>query len=143
MRRAVNTILQQTEPPKPNITREQQDALKNLKEDNSMMVLRKGRPSLVLDTDTYNRPRCPDRISKDTTDRLTGKLSLKLFTLKRHGHISGAVNTFAYDLSAFLANILSPLTGNSEFTVTNSAHCVFIISSEKIQDHEIMVSFDV
>ena len=32
------------------------------------------------------------------------------------------VNTFAYDLSAYLANILSPLTGKSEYTVTNSAH---------------------
>ena len=32
-------------------------------------------------------------------------------------------DTFAYDhdLSAYLANILSPLTGNSDFTVTNSA----------------------
>ena len=53
------------------------------------------------------------------------------------------VNTFAYDLSAFLGNILSPLTGNSDFTVTNSAHFASIISSEKIQDNEIMVSFDV
>ena len=53
------------------------------------------------------------------------------------------VNTLAYDLSAFLANILSPLTGNSDFTVTNSAHFPSIISSEKIQDNEIMVSFDV
>ena len=36
--------------------------------------------------------------------------------------IVSCVNTFAYDLSAYLANILSPLTGNSGFTVTNSAH---------------------
>ena len=53
------------------------------------------------------------------------------------------VNTFAYDLSAYLANILSPLTGKSEFTVTNSAHFVSTISSETIRDNEIMVSFDV
>ena len=53
------------------------------------------------------------------------------------------VNTFAYDLSAYLANILSPGTGNPEFTVTNSAHFVSIISSETILDNEIMVSFDV
>ena len=53
------------------------------------------------------------------------------------------VNTFAYDLSALLANILSPLTGNSDFTVTNSAHFASIMNSEKIQDNEIMVSFDV
>jgi len=42
-----------------------------------------------------------------------------------------------------LANILSPLTGNSDFTVTNSAHLASVISSEKIEDNEIMVSFDV
>ena len=30
--------------------------------------------------------------------------------------------TFAYDLSAYLADILSPLTSNSDFTVTNSVH---------------------
>ena len=38
--------------------------------------------------------------------------------------IVSCVNTFAYDLSAHLANILSPLTGKSEYTVTNSAHFV-------------------
>ena len=53
------------------------------------------------------------------------------------------VNTFAYDLSAYLANILSPLTGKSGFKVTNSAHVVSTISSETILDKEIMVSFDV
>ena len=53
------------------------------------------------------------------------------------------VNTFAYDLSAYLANILSPLTGNSGFTVTYSAHFVSTISSETIPDNEIMVSFEI
>ena len=56
--------------------------------------------------------------------------------------IVSCVNTFVYDLSAFLANILSHLTGNSDFTVTNSAHFASIICSEKIKDHKIM-SFDV
>ena len=53
------------------------------------------------------------------------------------------VNTFAYDLSAYLANILSPLTGKSEYTVTNSVHFVSTVSNETILDNEIMVSFDV
>ena len=57
--------------------------------------------------------------------------------------IVSCVNTFAYDLSAYLANILSPLTGNSGFTVTNSAHFVSTISSETILDNVSMVSFDV
>ena len=43
------------------------------------------------------------------------------------------VNTFAYDLSAYLANILSPFTGKSEF--------VFTISNKTILENEIMVSF--
>ena len=37
--------------------------------------------------------------------------------------IASCVNTFAYDLSAFLANVLSPLAGNSSFTVKNSNAC--------------------
>ena len=38
-RRAVNGILQQAEPPEPNITKEMHDALKSLKEEESIMVL--------------------------------------------------------------------------------------------------------
>ena len=53
------------------------------------------------------------------------------------------VNTFAYDLSAYFANILSPLTGKSEYTVTNSAHFVSTVSNETILDNEIIVYFDV
>ena len=49
----------------------------------------------------------------------------------------------AYDLSAYLANILSPLRGKSEYTVTSSAHFVSTVSNETILDDEIMVSFDV
>ena len=48
-------ILQQAEPPEPNITKDMRDALKSLKEDESIMVLPadKGRASVVMDTDTY------------------------------------------------------------------------------------------
>ena len=55
VRRAVNGILQQAEPPEPNITKEMRDALKSLKEDESIMVLPadKGRASVVMDTTTY------------------------------------------------------------------------------------------
>ena len=55
VRRTVNGILQQAEPPGPNITKEMRDALKILKEDESIMVLPadKGRASVVMDTDTY------------------------------------------------------------------------------------------
>ena len=42
-----------------------------------------------------------------------------------------------------LADILSPLTGKSDYTVTNSSHFVSTISHERIQENEVMVSFDV
>ena len=38
---------------------------------------------------------------------------------------------------------MPPLTGKSEYTVTNSAHFVSTVSNETILDNEIMVSFDV
>ena len=100
VRRAVNGILQQAEPPEHNITKEMRDALKSLKEDESIMVLPadKGRASVVMDTDTYrakmftlieNGPY--QLLNKDPTDRLTRKLSEKLLTLKRSGYLPEAV----------------------------------------------------
>ena len=83
VRRAVNTILQQAEPPKPNITKEEQDAINSLKEDNTIMILPadKGRASVVLDTDTYHAKMSAlietgpyQLLNKDPTDRLTRKL---------------------------------------------------------------------
>ena len=56
--------------------------------------------------------------------------------------IVSRVNT-AYDLSVHLADILSPLTGKSDYTVTNSTYFVSTISHERIQENEVMVSFDV
>ena len=53
------------------------------------------------------------------------------------------VNTSAYNLSAYLANILSPLTGKSEYRVTDSAHFVSTVGNETILDNEFMLSFDV
>ena len=59
------------------------------------------------------------------------------------GPIVSCVNTFAYDLSSYLADVLSPLTGKSEYTVNNSAHFVSTINGERVLESEIMVSFDV
>ena len=53
------------------------------------------------------------------------------------------MNTFAYDLSSYIADVLSPLTGKSEYTVNNSAHFVSTINGERVLESKIMVSFDV
>ena len=86
VRRAVNGILQRAELPEPNITKEMRDALKSLKEDESIMVLPadKGRASVVMDTDTYRAKMSTliengpyQLLNKDPTDCLTRKFSEK------------------------------------------------------------------
>ena len=57
--------------------------------------------------------------------------------------IVSCVNTFAYELSGFLARILSPLTGKSGLTVKNSGEFANIISKKTIHTDEVMISFDV
>ena len=46
-------------------------------------------------------------------------------------------------VGSLIAGILSPLTGKSDYTVTNSSHFVSTISHERIQENKVMVSFDV
>ena len=86
VRRAVNGILQRAELPEPNITKEMRDALKSLKEDESIMVLPadKGRVDVVMDTDTYRAKMSTliengpyQLLNKDPTDCLTRKFSEK------------------------------------------------------------------
>ncbi|XP_078382363.1 uncharacterized protein LOC144665059 [Oculina patagonica] len=124
------------------------DALKSLKEDESIMVLPadKGRASVVMDADTYRTKMSTlietgpyQRLNKDPTDRWTRKLSEKLLTLKLDGDLSEAV----YNKIRPRHKQPPRIYGNSDFTVTNSAHFVSTISSETILDNEIMVSFDV
>ena len=100
VRRSVNNILQQAELPKPNITKDMQEALKNLKQDDSIMILPadKGRASVVLNTDTYHDKMKTlietgpyQLLNKDPTDRLSRKLTEKLLSLKRSGHLSETV----------------------------------------------------
>ena len=92
VRRAVNGILQQAEPPKPNITKDMRNVLKSLKEDESTVVLLadKGCASVVMDTETYRAKMSTliekgpyQLLNKDPTGCLTRKLSRKLLTLKR------------------------------------------------------------
>ena len=47
VRRTINGILQQGKPPKPNITRDMQEALKNLKQDDTITILSAEKAALV------------------------------------------------------------------------------------------------
>ena len=48
-----------------------------------------------------------------------------------------------YSLSAFLEDLSFFLRGNTALMVKNSLHLLFNISSEKLHDNQIMVSFHV
>ncbi|KAL9985752.1 hypothetical protein ACROYT_G008193 [Oculina patagonica] len=100
IRRTVNSVLQQAEPPKPNVTKEMHEALNNLKQFDSIMILPadKGRASVVLDTNTYHDKMKAlietgpyQLLNKDPTDRLSRKLTEKLLSLKRSGHLSETI----------------------------------------------------
>ena len=81
-----------------NVRRTVNDILTALKKTSRSWSSDEGRASVGLDTDTYH-----DKVSaligtgphtlikKDPTDRQTWKLSEKLLSLKRNGHISEAV----------------------------------------------------
>ena len=105
-------------------------------------------------------------LNKDPTDRLSRKFTEKPLNLKRGGHLTesvynkikpkhkqppriyglpkisplrsivSCVDTFAYDLSSYLADVLSPLTGKSEYTVNNSAHFVSTINGERVLESD-------
>ena len=78
-----------------NITKEMEEALKNLKQDDTITILPAdwGRASVVLDTNTYyDKMRTlietgPYRLLKEPTDWLSRKLTDKLPSLKRSGHL--------------------------------------------------------
>ena len=53
------------------------------------------------------------------------------------------INSPLYNLSKFLCKLLSPLVGNTEFTVKNSYEFVQFLNSIVLKKNECMVSFDV
>ena len=53
------------------------------------------------------------------------------------------ISSPTYHLSQYLARVLSPLVGNTSTTVRNSQDFVEFISSQKLEDGEVLVSFDV
>ena len=139
IRRTVNGILQQAKPPKANITKEMQEALKNLKQDDTIIILPadKGRFSVVLDTDTLSLKRSghQSEIIYNKTKprhkqppRIYGLPKIHKPDIPLGPIVSCIFNTSAYDFLAHLADILSLLTGKLDYSVINSTHLVSIIS---------------
>ena len=57
--------------------------------------------------------------------------------------VISAVGSALYAVSKYLASVLKPLVGKTQFTVANSKDFVSYIAGESISSDEVMVSFDV
>jgi hypothetical protein len=53
------------------------------------------------------------------------------------------VNSPTYGVSSFLAKILSPVVGNTEYTVKNSCHFAEFVRGKILKADQVLVSFDV
>ncbi|XP_063955553.1 uncharacterized protein LOC135154175 [Lytechinus pictus] len=185
-RKDVDSILQRARPPKPNTTREMRDALKTLKNDDSITILPadKGSATIILDSTAYEDKMTEllssgpyKMLKKDPTDRMCRKLTSTLLALKKDKVLDEAtykkikptqkqppriyglpkihkpgiplrpivscIGSFAYNLSKYLADILSPLTNCSEHTVSNSSEFAEFTSEQTVNEQESMISFDV
>ena len=52
-------------------------------------------------------------------------------------------NSLTYNLSRYLARILSPIVGNTVYTVKNSSHFAEFVRSETLNSDQVFVSFNV
>ena len=53
------------------------------------------------------------------------------------------VSSLTYQLSKFLSSLLSPIVGLSDHHVRNSQHFTQFVTTQKLRDTEVLVSFDV
>ena len=53
------------------------------------------------------------------------------------------VNSHTYGVSSFLAKILSPVVGNTEYTVKNSCHFAEFVRGKILKADQVLISFDV
>jgi hypothetical protein len=57
--------------------------------------------------------------------------------------IVASIGSPSYSLSKYIASLISPLAGNTVSFIKDSAHFVSIIGDLKLEEEEVMISFDV
>ena len=96
IRLEIHQALKKHKPAKPNISRQDLSAIKALRQDKSIHILRadKGNATVVMDTSSYNNKvrdildsSCYRELRKDPTPALERRLQQKLLSLQRSGNI--------------------------------------------------------
>ncbi|XP_078682439.1 uncharacterized protein LOC144916914 [Branchiostoma floridae x Branchiostoma belcheri] len=110
LRNEVVGILQNSKPPKPNLSREEREAVKSLKENKDIVIVPadKGKAVVVMDKTDYVE-KCEKLLEdKDTykvigpvnpTKKLKGRLQRKLREIKKAGHLDPKVYDKVYPTS--------------------------------------------
>ena len=143
-------------PPNRNVTREEEEALKELKNNEKNVILKadKGNATVVMNTEDYqyvwNLYR-NEKINKKCYYylRCSNAITPRFYDLpKIHKSsvplrpIVSFVNSPTYNLSKFLSRVLSSLLKNN-YSVRNSREFVECIKNYSVKENECLVSFDV
>ena len=97
VRLQVHQVLRKHEPAKPNITGQERSAIKALRQDKSIHILRadKGNATVVMDKTEYDHKvadilnsNCYRKLRRDPTPSIERQLQHKLLSLQRSGNIS-------------------------------------------------------
>ena len=104
LRARVTWVLKLAKPPKSNITKEERDALSELRKDNKITILPadKGRATVVLDADKYDQKVSANtyvKLKKDPTKSYQTKLIKLLKEFKTEGNLSEAKYAQLYPTS--------------------------------------------
>ncbi|XP_064464591.1 uncharacterized protein LOC135375888 [Ornithodoros turicata] len=186
-RNKVIGILQNANLPPKNITKAEQNALKDLRNDDTIVILPadKGKATVILNRDDYDSKmesilqgrshfselsgdptaaserKIVAALRKLRTKKLiTDSLYWKLFTSDRatpkiyglpkvHKNncplrpIVSFIGAPSYNVSKFLAELLAPLMYKNDRSVKNSAEFCELIRDIRIDDGDVMMSFDV
>ena len=109
MRAEIKAAIKRSHPPRPNITREEQRALRELKKDDTRVILTadKGVCLVVLDKETYIekaeellKDKTYKTIPTDPTNKLKNKLIQILKKIKEEGGMSEATYKKVYPTGA-------------------------------------------
>ena len=187
LRSEIVGTLKSAKPPTSNISKDERKAIKELQEEDSIMVLGadKGRATVVLDKSEYDNKmqallsdtKTYVKLDKDPTPKLKKQLVSILQGLEKEGKIRKEDKQFlypttenvpriygspkihkdgtplrpivdftgsvGYNVAKSLADILSPLVGQSEHHVLNSKNLADDLRDLTIEEDEILNSHDV
>ncbi|XP_026746572.1 uncharacterized protein LOC113507847 [Trichoplusia ni] len=137
LRRDVSTLLRKSPLPKRNITLKEVSALRELRNDESLLVLpaHKGNATVVVDTEAYEHK--ITQMVGDTSVYRKGRYNPTV----SHDEVS-QIDAPTYKLSRQLATLLQPYTGKTSSYVRDSRHFVELLEGIQLQDTDIMAEIN-